>query len=223
MDVRTAFVIRIAVVTIRLGEIAPDFAADSTRGPIRLHAWKLGSWAMLFSHPDELTPVCTTELSAVAALEAEFARRNTKVIALTTQRLESLDRLRVYIAAATGRTVTFPIVADPDRRVAELYGLVEPGVSAAMMVRSVFVIGPDDRVKLTLAYPASTGRNFDELLRVLDSLQLATTHPVATPANWRRGERVIVNPPATDGGQRRTPNGGDGDASFPRYTAHRAP
>jgi alkyl hydroperoxide reductase subunit AhpC len=184
--------------TIRLGDVAPDFTAETTHGPLAFHAWKRGAWAVLFSHPRDFTPVCTTELGALAALAPEFARRHTKVLGLSVDPLEAHRRWERDIAAVTGHAVTFPMIADPDRRVAALYGMIHPNASDTATVRSVFVIGPDDRVKLTLTYPASTGRDFGELLRVLDSLQLTAEHAVATPAGWRWGEDVIIAPAVSD-------------------------
>jgi thioredoxin-dependent peroxiredoxin len=184
--------------SVRLGDVAPDFTAVTTHGPIDFHAWKRGSWAILFSHPRDFTPVCTTELGALAALKPEFDRRNTKVIGLSVDSLDAHQRWEGDIAEVTGHAVNFPMIADPDRRVAELYGMIHPNASDTATVRSVFVIGPDDRVKLMLTYPASTGRDFGELLRVLDSLQLTATHSVATPAGWRWGEDVIIVPSVSD-------------------------
>ena len=178
--------------TIRLGDEAPDFAADSTHGPISFHRWKGSSWAVLFSHPKDFTPVCTTELGVVAALRPEFDRRNTKVIGLSVDPVESHQKWERDIRDVTGHTVSFPMIGDPERRIATLYDMVHPNASDTMTVRSVFIIGPDNRVKLSLTYPASTGRNFQELLRVIDSLQLTARHSVATPADWKQGDDVII-------------------------------
>lgn len=180
--------------SIRLGDLAPDFTADTTHGPLRFHAWKAGQWAVLFSHPKDFTPVCTTELGRAAALAGEFARRACLLIGLSVDPVDSHRRWNDDIAAVTGHRVEFPMIADVDRQVSARYGMIHPNASDTATVRSVFVIGPDDRVKLTLTYPASTGRNFDELLRVLDSLQLTATHAVATPADWRPGDDVIITP-----------------------------
>jgi alkyl hydroperoxide reductase subunit AhpC len=183
---------------LRLGDEAPDFTADTTQGPIRFHDWKGSNWAVLFSHPKDFTPVCTTELGAVAALKPEFERRKTKVIGLSVDPVESHERWEKDIADVTGNAVNFPMIGDPDRKVADLYGMIHPNASDTLTVRSVFVIGPDNKVKLTLTYPASTGRNFDELLRVLDSLQLTAKYAVSTPANWEDGDDVIIGGSVSD-------------------------
>jgi thioredoxin-dependent peroxiredoxin len=178
--------------TVRLGDTAPDFTADTTQGPIAFHKWKGDSWAVLFSHPKDFTPVCTTELGRVAALKPEFEKRNVKVIGLSVDPVESHHTWEGDIKDVTGNAVNFPMIADPDRKVSMLYDMIHPNASATATVRSVFVIGPDNAVKLTLTYPASTGRNFDELLRVIDSLQLTAKYDVATPADWKDGQDVIV-------------------------------
>jgi alkyl hydroperoxide reductase subunit AhpC len=183
---------------VQLGDEAPDFAAESTDGPIEFHAWKAGQWAVLFSHPKDFTPVCTTELGTLARLKPEFERRGVKVIGLSVDPLESHARWAEDIADVTGHRPNYPLIADPDRRVSQLYGMIHPKASETFTVRSVFVVGPDNRVKLTLTYPASTGRNFQELLRVIDSLQLTATHSVATPADWKQGDDVIVSPALSD-------------------------
>ncbi|CAN5447082.1 peroxiredoxin [soil metagenome] len=183
---------------IRLGDDAPDFTAETTEGPIKFHEWLGSSWGVLFSHPKDFTPVCTTELGAVAKLKDEFDKRGTKVIGLSVDPVDSHGRWSEDIADVTGTAPNFPMIADQDRKVADLYDMVHPNASDTMTVRSVFVIGPDKKVKLTLTYPASTGRNFDEVLRVLDSLQLTAAHKVATPADWKQGEDVIIVPAVTD-------------------------
>jgi alkyl hydroperoxide reductase subunit AhpC len=183
---------------IRLGDIAPDFTAETTDGTVSFHEWKGTAWAVLFSHPRDFTPVCTTELGAVAALEGEFAKRNTKVIGLSVDPLDEHHRWKGDIKDVTGHALNFPLIADPDREVAGLYDMIHPNASDTATVRSVFVIGPDHKVKLTLTYPASTGRNFRELLRVIDSLQLTAAHSVATPADWTSGEPVIIVPAVSD-------------------------
>ncbi|MBA2626050.1 MAG: peroxiredoxin [Acidimicrobiia bacterium] len=183
---------------IRLGDDAPDFTAETTEGPIKFHEWLGSSWGVLFSHPKDFTPVCTTELGAVAKLKDEFDKRGTKVIGLSVDPVDSHGRWSEDIADVTGTAPNFPMIADQDRKVADLYDMVHPNASDTMTVRSVFVIGPDKKVKLTMTYPASTGRNFDEVLRVLDSLQLTAAHKVATPANWKNGEDVIIVPAVTD-------------------------
>ena len=193
---------------IRLGDIAPDFEADTTTGPISFHEWKRGSWAILFSHPKDFTPVCTTELGRVAALKAEFDRRNTKLIALSVDSIESHERWAVDIADVTGSTVNFPMIGDPDRRISKLYDMIHENESDTLTVRSVFVIGPDNRVKLTLTYPASTGRSFEEILRVLDALQLSADYAVATPVDWRNGDQVVIATSVSDeDARRRVPKG----------------
>ena len=180
--------------SLRLGDIAPDFEADTTQGHIRFHEWLGDSWGMLFSHPADFTPVCTTELGRTALLKDEFGKRNVKVIAVSVDDLDSHNRWTPDIKDVTGSEVNFPIIADADRNVATLYDMIHPNASEKSTVRSVFVIGPDKKIKLTLTYPASTGRNFNELLRVIDSLQLTANYQVATPADWEEGQDVIVTP-----------------------------
>jgi len=184
--------------SVRLGDEAPDFTATTTEGPISFHAWKGKSWAVLFSHPRDFTPVCTTELGAVAGLRAEFEKRNTKVIGLSVDGIPEHERWSSDIRDVTGHALNFPLIADPDRTIADLYDMIHPNASDTATVRSVFVIGPDNKVKLTLTYPASTGRNFQELLRVIDSLQLTANHSVATPADWKQGQPVIIAPAVSD-------------------------
>jgi thioredoxin-dependent peroxiredoxin len=179
--------------TIRLGDDAPDFTADTTDGTLTFHDWKGDSWAVLFSHPRDFTPVCTTELGRVAALKDEFDRRNTKVIGLSVDPIEDHEVWKHDIAETQGTALNFPLIADPDHKVADLYDMIHPNANDTQTVRSVFVVGPDNKIKLTLTYPASTGRNFDELLRVIDSLQLTAERQLATPADWRHGDRVIVS------------------------------
>lgn len=184
--------------TIRLGDEAPDFTADSTAGPIHFHQYLGDSWGVLFSHPRDYTPVCTTELGRVAALKDEFDRRGVKVVGLSVDPLEDHLGWAKDIEETQGHGLNFPLLADPERKVARLYDMIHPNELETFTVRSVFVIGPDKKVKLTLTYPASTGRNFDELLRVLDSLQLTARHQVATPADWKEGEDVIIVPSVSD-------------------------
>lgn len=179
---------------IRLGDIAPDFTAETTLGKIDFHQWLNTSWGILFSHPADFTPVCTTELGTVAKLKFEFDKRNVKVIALSVDPLDSHFSWISDINETQNTLVNFPIIADPNYEVSKLYDMVHPNASDKFTVRSVFIIGPDKKVKLTLTYPASTGRNFDELLRVIDSLQLTANYSVATPANWKNGEDVVVVP-----------------------------
>jgi alkyl hydroperoxide reductase subunit AhpC len=183
---------------IRLGDDAPDFSADSTEGTINFHEWKGDSWAVLFSHPKDFTPVCTTELGRVASLKPEFDKRNVKVVGLSVDGVAEHERWSGDIEDVTGSKLNFPLLADPDKKVADLYDMIHPNASDTMTVRSVFVIGADNKVKLTLTYPASTGRNFDEILRVIDSLQLTAKHKVATPADWQSGEDVIIVPAVSD-------------------------
>ncbi len=180
--------------TLRLGDIAPDFTAETTEGPIHFHEYLGDGWGVLFSHPADYTPVCTTELGAVAKLRDEFNKRNTKVIALSVDGLESHKDWIGDINETQNTIVNFPLIADEDFKVANLYDMIHPNSSEKATVRSVFVIGPDKKIKLIFTYPASTGRNFDELLRVIDSLQLTAYHSVATPANWKHGEDVVVVP-----------------------------
>ena len=194
--------------SIRLGDMAPDFEADTTHGALRFREWKAGQWAILFSHPRDFTPVCTTELGRAAALHEEFRRRRCKLIGLSVDTTLSHHRWEDDIADVTGHRVPFPMIADVDRRVSTLYGMIHPNASDTATVRSVFVIGADDRVKLTLTYPASTGRNFDELLRVLESLQLTADFAVATPADWKPGDDVVIVPSVSDDDARaRFPHG----------------
>jgi alkyl hydroperoxide reductase subunit AhpC len=184
--------------TLQLGDEAPNFTADSTAGPIHFHDWLGTSWGVLFSHPKDFTPVCTTELGRVSALKPEFDKRNVKVAGLSVDSLESHNKWVGDILETQGHALNFPLLADPDKKVANLYGMIHPNASDTMTVRSVFVIGPDKKIKLTLTYPASTGRNFDELLRVIDSLQLTAKHKVATPVDWKQGGDVIIVPSVSD-------------------------
>ena len=183
---------------LQLGDEAPDFTADSTDGPIHFHQWLGTSWGVLFSHPKDFTPVCTTELGRVSALKPEFDKRGVKVAGLSVDTLESHQKWIGDIEETQGHALNFPLLADADKKVANLYGMIHPNASDTMTVRSVFVIGPDNKVKLTLTYPASTGRNFDELLRVIDSLQLTAKHKVATPVDWKHGDDVIIVPSVSD-------------------------
>jgi alkyl hydroperoxide reductase subunit AhpC len=183
---------------IQLGDTAPDFEAQTTEGTIRFHEWLGNGWGILFSHPKDFTPVCTTELGEVARLKPEFGKRNTKVIALSVDSVDDHRKWSKDIEETQGTLPNYPLIADPDRQIAELYGMIHPKADNTLTVRSVFIVGPDKKVKLTLTYPASTGRNFDEILRVLDSLQLTAKHSVATPVNWRDGEDVIVVPSLSD-------------------------
>jgi thioredoxin-dependent peroxiredoxin len=183
---------------IRLGDEAPDFTAETTQGKINFREWLGNSWGILFSHPKDFTPVCTTELGIVAKLKKDFDQRNVKIIALSVDGLDSHNKWVPDIEETQGVKLNYPIIADPDKNISSLYGMIHPNASDNFTVRSVFVIGPDKKIKLTLTYPASTGRNFDELLRVIDSLQLTATYSVATPANWKYGEDVIIVPAIKD-------------------------
>ncbi len=179
---------------IRLGEIAPDFKAQTSMGDISFHEWLGESWGLLFSHPADFTPVCTTELGRTAALSGEFQKRNVKPIAVSVDPMGSHHDWIKDINETQNVEVNFPIIADHDRKVAELYDMIHPAVTEKVTVRTVFVIGPDKKVKLTLTYPPATGRNFMEIIRVIDSLQLTAGYSVATPADWKQGEDVIVSP-----------------------------
>jgi alkyl hydroperoxide reductase subunit AhpC len=183
---------------LQLGDVVPDFEQDSTGGRIRFHDWLGPSWGVLFSHPKDFTPVCTTELGYLAGLKPEFDRRGVKVIGLSVDAVGDHERWARDIAETQGHAPNFPILADADRKVANLYGMIHPNASDTMTVRSVFVIDGQKKLRLMLTYPASTGRNFDELLRTIDSLQLTDQHKVATPVNWRPGEDVIIVPALSD-------------------------
>jgi alkyl hydroperoxide reductase subunit AhpC len=180
--------------SLKLGDIAPDFEVETTKGTIQFHEWLGDSWGVLLSHPADFTPVCTTELGTVSKLTDEFEKRNVKTLALSVDALDSHYGWIEDINETQNTTVDFPIIADPNFEVANLYGMIHPNASDKFTVRSVFVIGPDKKIKLTLTYPASTGRNFDELLRVIDSLQLTAKYSVATPSNWKQGDEVVIAP-----------------------------
>lgn len=184
--------------SLRLGDVAPDFTAETTEGTINFHEWLGNGWGVLFSHPADFTPVCTTELGAMSKLTPEFTKRNVKILALSADPLDSHTKWVHDINETQNTTVKYPLIADPEFKVANLYGMVHPNVTDKFTVRSVFVIGPDKKIKLTITYPASTGRNFDEILRVVDSLQLTSNYSVATPANWKHGEDVIITAAVKD-------------------------
>jgi thioredoxin-dependent peroxiredoxin len=184
--------------TIQLGQIAPDFEQDTTQGRIRFHEWLGDSWGVLFSHPKDFTPVCTTELGAVARLGPEWKKRNVKVIGLSVDPTDSHKRWETDIADTQGATVDFPMIADPDRKVSNLYGMVHPEADPSVTVRTVFIIDPNKKVRLSLTYPPSAGRNFNEVLRVIDSLQLTDSRKVTTPADWKPGDDVIIAPSVND-------------------------
>jgi len=184
--------------TLRLGDIAPDFTAETSEGKINFHEWLGNSWAVFFSHPRDYTPVCTTELGAVARIKGEFDKRNTKVIAISVDPLDSHAGWIKDINETQNTTVNFPIIADPEKKIANLYDMIHPNASDTATVRAVFIIGPDKKIKLQLTYPASTGRNFTEILRVLDSLQLTANYSVATPADWQHGQDCVIVPAVKD-------------------------
>ncbi len=184
--------------TLRLGDIAPDFSAETTAGKINFHEYLGNGWGVLFSHPADFTPVCTTELGATSKLGEEFAKRNVKVLALSVDPIDKHHEWIKDINETQNTIVNFPIIADDERKIAELYDLIHPNASETFTVRSLFIIGPDKKVKLTITYPASTGRNFQEILRVIDSLQLTANYSVATPADWRHGQDVVITPAVKD-------------------------
>jgi len=183
---------------LQLGDVVPDFTQESTEGRIDFHKWLGDSWGVLFSHPKNFTPVCTTELGAVSKLKKEFDKRNVKIIGLSVDGVVDHERWSNDIEETQGAKLNFPLLADADRKVSDLYGMIHPNASDTMTVRSVFIIGPDKKLKLTITYPASTGRNFDEILRVIDSLQLTAKYKVATPVNWKHGEDCIIVPAVSD-------------------------
>ena len=178
--------------SLRINSEAPNFTAETTEGAINFHEWIGTGWAILFSHPKNFTPVCTTELGYMAGLQPEFAKRNTKIIGLSVDPVASHGRWAADIAETQGSALNFPLLGDPERKVSDLYGMIHPNANDTLTVRSVFVVGPDRKLKLTLTYPASTGRNFEEILRVIDSLQLTAKYAVATPVNWKHGQDVII-------------------------------
>lgn len=183
---------------LRLGDEAPNFTAETTEGTINFHEWLGNGWGILFSHPKDFTPVCTTELGTMARIMPEFKKRNVKVLAISVDPIDSHKGWIKDINETQNCTVAYPIIADPEKKVAQLYDMIHPNALDNMTVRSVFIIGPDKKIKLMLTYPASTGRNFDELLRVVDSLQLTAQYKVATPANWKHGEDCIITPAVSD-------------------------
>ena len=194
--------------SLQLGDTAPDFTAETTEGELRFHEWLADQWGVLFSHPKDFTPVCTTELGETARLKDDFARRNTKIIGLSVDPVDSHRRWEADIEETQGQRVNFPIIADPEHAVADLYGMIHPHASDTTTVRSVYVIDPNKKVRLTITYPASTGRNFNEILRVLDSLQLTDSYSVSTPVNWADGDDVIISPALSDDeAQARFPKG----------------
>lgn len=205
--------------SLRLGDIAPDFEANTTQGIIKFHEWLGDSWGLLFSHPADFTPVCTTELGKTALLKGEFEKRNVKVLAVSVDDIDSHHRWIPDINEVNNTEVNFPIIADEGRKVAQLYDMIHPNASEKATVRSVFIVGPDKKIKLTLTYPASTGRNFNEILRVVDSLQLTANYSVATPADWKDGEDVIVVPAvSTEDAQKKFTKGLNIVKPYLRYT-----
>lgn len=193
--------------SLHLGDTAPDFTAPTSEGEISFHEWKGDSWAILFSHPADFTPVCTTELGRVGQMSDEWAKRNTKVIALSVDSVEDHARWKPDVEEVSNTTIGYPIIADPDKKIAELYDMIHPGEGDSSSVRSVFIISPDNKIKLMLTYPKIAGRNFDEILRVLDALQLSEKQPFATPADWKPGDRAIVsNDIPTEEAQKRFPD-----------------
>ena len=207
--------------SLRLGDIAPNFQAKTTAGDIDFYEYLGNGWGILFSHPADYTPVCTTELGKTALLQEEFAKRNVKVLAVSVDPLDKHLGWVKDINETQNVNVNFPIIADPERTVANLYNMIHPNASETFTVRSLFVIGPDKKVKLTLTYPASTGRNFHEVLRVIDSLQLTANYSVATPADWKEGEDVIVVPAvSTEDAQKKFPKGVKIIKPYLRYTPH---
>ena len=183
---------------LQIGDTAPDFQAETTEGSIGFHDWIGDSWAVLFSHPKDFTPVCTTELGYMAKIKPEFDKRNVKIIAISVDPLDKHEEWSKDIEETQGAAPNYPLISDPDKKVADLYDMIHPNASDTATVRSVFVIGPDKKVKLSITYPQSTGRNFDEILRVIDSLQLTAKHKVSTPVNWKSGEDVIIIPAVSD-------------------------
>jgi alkyl hydroperoxide reductase subunit AhpC len=205
--------------SLRLGDVAPDFTANTTEGTINFHQWLGNSWGVLFSHPADYTPVCTTELGAVAKIKAEFEKRNVKAIAVSVDPLDSHHGWIKDINDTQRCTMNFPIIADDNRQVASAYDMIHPNADDKATVRSVFIIGPDKKIKLTLTYPASTGRNFSEILRVIDSLQLTANYKVATPADWQKGQDCIVSPAVSDNdAQKLFPKGVRKVKPYLRYT-----
>ncbi len=204
---------------LRLGDEAPDFTAETTAGKLNLYEYLGDGWGVLFSHPRDFTPVCTTELGAVAKLKDEFARRNTKVLAVSVDSVEDHERWVGDIEETQGATVDYPLIGDPDKTVADLYDMIHPNASDTQTVRSVFVIGPDKKVKLTITYPQSAGRNFAEILRVIDSLQLSAQYQVSTPADWQDGQDVIIQPVVSDeDAKARFPKGWEAKKPYLRLT-----
>ena len=206
---------------LQLGDIAPDFSAETTQGPIQFHEWKEDSWAVFFSHPKDFTPVCTTELGYTATLSEEFSARNVKAIAVSVDSVTDHNSWIGDIEETQSTTLNFPMIGDPERKVASLYEMIHPQADDTLTVRSVFIIDPNNKIRLTLTYPASTGRNFDEILRVIDSMQLTDANKVATPVNWKQGEDVIISPSlSTEEAAELFPDGWDEVRPYLRVTKH---
>ena len=206
--------------SLQLGDEAPNFTADSTEGSITLHDYLGNGWGVLFSHPKDFTPVCTTELGEVAKLKSEFEKRDVKVLGLSVDPVSDHIEWSKDITDTQGVELNFPLIGDPDRNVASLYDMIHPNANDTLTVRSVFVIGPDKKIKLSITYPASTGRNFDEILRTIDSLQLTAKHSVATPVNWQHGEEVIIVPSVSDEeAKEKFPDGWRAEKPYLRYVA----
>jgi len=206
---------------LQLGQVAPDFEANTTQGPIRFHEWLGGSWGVIFSHPKDYTPVCTTELGYTAKLKPEFDRRGVKVIGLSVDTLDRHEGWNADIEETQGTAVNFPMISDPDKAVAGLYGMIHPEADATVTVRTVFVIDPNRKIRLMLVYPPSVGRNFDEVIRVIDSLQTTDRHKVATPVNWKPGERTIVLGSLSDEEARKQfPQGFTAEKPYLRWVDH---
>lgn len=204
---------------LQLGDTAPNFSADTTQGKIDLYDYMGDSWLVLFSHPADFTPVCTTELGEVARLKPEFDKRNTKVLGLSVDPVHSHNEWEKDIAETQGHAVNFPMIADHDQRVSGLYGMIHPNADPKVTVRSVFVIGPDKKIKLMITYPPSTGRNFEEILRVIDSLQLTDNHKVATPVDWKNGDDVVISPSLSEEeAKQRFPQGWETKKPYLRIT-----
>ncbi|MDX9741958.1 MAG: peroxiredoxin [Gammaproteobacteria bacterium] len=205
--------------TIHLGDVAPDFEADTTEGRIRFHEWIGDSWCFFFSHPADFTPVCTTEMGRTAQLASEFEQRNTKPLGLSTDTVEEHNKWIEDVNATQNTSLEFPIVADPDRKVAELYEMIHPGESDTAAVRSVFIIDPKKKIRLIMTYPMQVGRNFDEILRVIDALQIGDAHRIATPADWKKGSAVIIPPSiSNEEAKKLFPQGWDEVRSYLRLT-----
>ena len=204
--------------SLQLGQIVPDFEAQTTIGPLHFHQWLGESWGVLFSHPKDYTPVCTTELGEAARLKPEFDRRHVKIIGLSVDTLDNHGGWEADIAETQGYSVNFPMIADTDRKVSELYGMIHPLADPSVTVRTVYVIDPAKKLRLSLTYPPSTGRNFQEILRVIDSLQLTDAQKVATPVNWQPGERAIIVPSLSDADAKaRFPQGWEAKKPYLRY------